>query len=42
VRPQRDAISHVANGIAEIEVDCIEVEFARLHSGHVENVVDHG
>ena len=42
VSPQRHRVRHVADGIAGIEVDRIEVEFARLHPGEVEDVVDDG
>ena len=40
LRPQRRAFA-VSRGVAQVEVDRVEVELARLDLGEVEDVVDH-
>ena len=42
VRPQRHRVRRVADGIAGVEVDRVELELARLHPGEVQDVVDDG
>ena len=40
--PQRQRVHRVADGIAQVEVDRVELELARLDLGEVEDVVDDG
>ena len=42
VSPQRHGVRRVSDGIAGVEVDRVELEFARLHPGEVQDVVDDG
>ena len=42
VSPQRHRVRRVADGIARVEVDRVELELARLDPGEVQDVVDDG
>ena len=42
VRPQCQRVRRVADGIARVEVDRVQLQFARLDLGEVQDVVDDG